>query len=63
MLGKRIVHGVSCTLGHDNPAIRRFMRDNRLFFVPVKIWGRKAHDGEKHKPETGRMNKSSFHFA
>lgn len=50
-------------LGHNpDGLVRKFMDKYKDNFVPVKKSGLKGHDGEKGKPETGKMVKASFYF-
>lgn len=42
MKKETIIHGVRCTLDHDSEALRRFMRDNRDYFVKIRNWGGKT---------------------
>ena len=46
----------------NNTALTVFMRKYSANKVPVKHWGKRRHDGEKYKPETGRIITGSFSF-
>lgn len=42
--------------------LKEFMDKYRDHKVPVKQWGKRRHNGERYKPETGQPFKDSFYY-